>query len=88
MDGKREIPETEYRADLEKGLNEIAEKVARSGLSIKAIARETACHWETVYHAASGIPVRYDNARRIVYFLDRFNSNNLPPTPPLESLQK
>ena len=40
-----------------------------SGLSIAEIARGTRCHWETVYHAANNIPVRYDSARRIMYYL-------------------
>ena len=88
MGDERIIPEPEYRADLEKGLNEIAEKIARSGLNIAEVARATGCHWETVYHAANGVQLRFDNARRLVYFLDRYNSNNLPYTPPLESLQK
>ena len=82
MDGERVIQESEYRADLEKVLNEIAEKIARSGLSISALARATGCHRETVSHAANGVPVRFDNARRLVYFLDKYNSNNLPYTPP------
>ena len=47
----------------------IAEAVRASGLTIAAIARATRCHWETVYHASRGIPVRYDSARRIVYYL-------------------
>lgn len=70
------IPETEFEADRKQGLNEMAEKIARSGLTISALARATRCHWETVYHAANGIPVRYDNARRLAYFLDH-NNNNL-----------
>lgn len=85
---EREIPEPEYLADLEKGLNEIAEKIARSGLNIAEIARSTGCHWGTVYNAANGVQIRFDNARRLVYFLDRWNSNNLPYTPPPRPLQK
>ena len=77
MKESRFIPESEYAADLEEGLNEIAERIARSGLSIAALARAVNCHWETVYHAANGIPVRFDNARRLLYYLDHYN-NNLP----------
>ena len=69
------IPEAEYKADLALGLDEIAAAIARSGLTLAAIARGTCCHWETVYHAAHGIPVRYDNARRIVYYLRHLNEN-------------
>lgn len=63
------IPEAEFAADLSIGLNEIAEAIARSGLTLAAIARATRTHWETVYHAAHGIPVRFDSARRIMYYL-------------------
>lgn len=69
MDEQGRIPEAEFAADLSIGLNEIAEAIARSGLSLAAIARATRTHWETVYHAAHGIPIRYDNARRIMYYL-------------------
>lgn len=68
MTGRR-IPEAEYAADLVQGLNELSSAIKMSGLSISAIARGTRCHWETVYHAANNVPVRYDNARRILYYL-------------------
>jgi hypothetical protein len=67
-DGRR-IPEAEFAADLEEGLNELSTAIKRSGLTIAAIARGTRCHWETVYHAANNITVRYDSARRIMYYL-------------------
>jgi hypothetical protein len=67
-DGRR-IPEAEFAADLEEGLNELSTAIKSSGLTIAAIARGTRCHWETVYHAANNIPVRYDYARRIMYYL-------------------
>jgi hypothetical protein len=67
-DGRR-IPEAEYAADLEEGLNELSSAIKASGLTIAAIARGTRCHWETVYHAANNIPVRFDSARRIAYYL-------------------
>jgi hypothetical protein len=66
---ERRIPEAEYAADLAEGLNELSGAILRSGLSISAIARGTRCHWETVYHAANGVPVRFDSARRIMYYL-------------------
>lgn len=67
-DGRR-IPEAEYAADLAEGLAELSTAIKDSGMTIAAIARGTRCHWETVYHAANGIPVRYDSARRIMYYL-------------------
>jgi hypothetical protein len=67
-DGRR-IPEAEYAADLEEGLNELSTAIRASGLSIAAIARGTRCHWETVYHAANRVPVRFDSARRILFYL-------------------
>ena len=69
MNEDRRIPETEYAADLADGLAELSGAIRESGLTIAAIARGTRCHWETVYHAANNIPVRYDSARRIMYFL-------------------
>ncbi len=70
MEQQGRIPEAEFAADLAQGLDEIAAAIARSGLSLAAIAKGTRCHWETVYHAANGIPIRYDNARRIMYYLN------------------
>ncbi len=67
-DGRR-IPEAEYAADLEEGLSELSTAIRASGLSIAAIARGTRCHWETVYHAANRVPVRFDSARRILFYL-------------------
>jgi hypothetical protein len=67
-DGRR-IPEAEYAADLEEGLNELSSAIKSSGLTIAAIARGARVHWETVYHASKRLPVRYDSARRIMYYL-------------------
>ena len=69
MNEDRRIPETEYAADLAKGLAELSTAIKASGLTIAAIARGTRCHWETVYHAVHGVPVRFDSARRIIYYL-------------------
>ena len=69
MTGGRRIPEAEFTADLTHGLEEMSTAIKESGLAIAEIARGTRCHWETVYHASRGIPVRYDSARRIMYFL-------------------
>lgn len=69
MNEDRRIPECEYAADLAEGLAELSTAIKASGLTIAAIARGTRCHWETVYHAANNIPVRYDSARRILYYL-------------------
>jgi len=69
MSAEIRIPETEYAADLAQGLDELSGAIRSSGLSIAEIARGTRCHWETVYHAANNIPVRYDSARRIAYYL-------------------
>lgn len=67
--GPRYIPETEFSEDLDRGLQALADGIAASGLTIAAIARATRMRWETVYHAARKIPVRYDSARRIEYYL-------------------
>lgn len=69
MNQERRIPEAEFSADLAEGLAELSTAIKASGLSIAEIARGTRCHWETVYHAANNIPVRYDSARRIMYYL-------------------
>lgn len=69
MNGERRIPEAEYAADLAEGLAELSTAIKASGLSLAAIARGTRCHWETVYHAANNVPVRFDSARRIMYYL-------------------
>ena len=69
MSEEGRIPEAEFAADLEEGLNELSTAIRRSGLTIAAIARGTRCHWETVYNAKRKVPVRYDSARRILYYL-------------------
>jgi len=69
MSEERRIPETEYAADLETGLAELSDAIKHSGLTIAEIARGTRCHWETVYNAKRKVPVRFDSARRIMYFL-------------------
>lgn len=69
MNEERRIPEAEFAADLAEGLAELSTAIKASGLSIAQIARGTRCHWETVYHAANNVPVRYDSARRILYYL-------------------
>jgi len=69
MSTGRRIPEAEYAADLAEGLAELSGAIRASGLNIAQIARGTRCHWETVYHAANNIPVRFDSARRILYYL-------------------
>lgn len=69
MKEERRIPEAEFAADLAQGLAELSTAIKASGQTIAEIARGTRCHWETVYHAANNIPVRYDSARRIMYYL-------------------
>ena len=69
MNEDRRIPETEFAEDLAAGLNELSSAIRESGLTIAAISRGTRCHWETIYHASRNIPVRYDSARRILYYL-------------------
>lgn len=69
MNQERRIPEAEFAADLAQGLAELSTAIKASGKTIAEIARGTRCHWETVYHAAKNIPVRYDSARRIMYYL-------------------
>lgn len=67
-DGRR-IPEAEFAADLAEGLAEISTAIKASGLSIAQIARGTRCHRETISNASRKVPVRYDSARRILYYL-------------------
>ena len=69
MNEDKRIPEAEYAADLEEGLNELSTAIKHSGLTIAEIARGTRCHWETVYNAKRKVPVRFDSARRILYYL-------------------
>ena len=69
MNEERRIPEAEFATDLAEGLAELSTAIKASGLSIAQIARGTRCHWDTVYHAANNIPVRFDSARRIAYYL-------------------
>ena len=71
---ERRIPEAEFAADLAAGLAELSTAIRASGLPLAAIARGTRCHWETVYHAANGIPVRFDSARRIMYYLKQYRN--------------
>lgn len=67
---QRRIPESEFMEDLDQALADISAAIRSSGLSISAIARGTRCHFESVSHAANGIPVRFDTYRRIMYFLN------------------
>ena len=76
MSEKKRIPEAEFTADLNQGLLELAVAIKESGLSIAAIARATRTHWETVYHASHGIPIRYDNARRIMYYINSIRNEH------------
>lgn len=69
MSEERRIPEAEFAADLAQGLEELSGAIRHSGLTIAEIARGTRCHWETVYNAKRKVPVRFDSARRILYFL-------------------
>ena len=65
----RYVSEWEYAEDLRKKLNELAEGIARSGMSYSAIARGCRVGWWVVRNASKGIPVRFDSAARIGYFL-------------------
>ena len=65
----RYVSEWEYAEDLRKRLQEIADGIAESGLSYSAIARACRVGWWVVRNASKGIPVRYDSAARIGYFL-------------------
>ena len=69
MSEERRIPEAEFYADLEEGLDELSSAIVRSGLTISEIARGARVHWESVYHAKKKIAVRFDTARRIMYYL-------------------
>ncbi len=71
MSSGRRISEAEYAADLAQGLTELSDAIKRSGLTIADVARGTRCHWNTVYNAVRKVPVRFDSARRIMYFLNK-----------------
>ncbi len=66
---ERYIPESEFTANLDQCLLELARAIAFSGLSLSEIARGTRLKWDTVYAASQGKAVRMDNAERIRYFL-------------------
>ncbi len=69
------IPESEYTAHLDAVLLDLAKRIARSGLSIAEIARETRMTRSTVYNASQCIPVSLTNACRLLYFLQRQNKD-------------
>ena len=72
----RRIPESEYVAHLDGVLQDLARRIARSGLSISHIARETRMTRNTVTNATQGIPISVVNACRIVYFLDQYQQEH------------
>ena len=65
------IPEGDYVAHFERVRQELARRIAYSGLSLAEIARGTRMKWDTVYAASQGRPIRMENAARIEYFLYR-----------------
>ena len=67
------IPESEYIAYLDGVLQDLAKRIARSGLTTSEIARETRMTRSTVYNASQGIPVSFTNACRLYYFLQEQN---------------
>ena len=73
---ERYIPESEFTANLDQCLLELARTIAFSGLSLSEIARGTRLKWDTVYAASQGKAVRMDNAERIRYFL-RVHQNTI-----------
>lgn len=70
----RRIPEHEYMAHQEGVLEDLAWRIARSGLSTSEIARETRMTRSTVYNASQGIPVSFTNACRLYYFLQEYQN--------------
>lgn len=66
----RHITEREYIDYTDRMIHGLASAIARSGLSIRQIARETRMRWETVYNASQGIQVRFETACRLHYFLE------------------
>jgi len=69
MNKDSRIPEALYMEDLAAGLNEIKCAIKSSGLTLAQIARGARVGWEVVYHASKGQSVRYDSARRIMFYL-------------------
>jgi len=65
------IPETDYIAHFARIRQELARRIAFSGLTLAEIAKATRMKWDTVYAASQGRPVRMENAARIQYFLDK-----------------
>ena len=67
----RRIPESEYIAHLDGVLQDLAKRIADSGLSHRQIAQGTRMSRSTVRVAAMGEPVSFVNAQRIIYYLDQ-----------------
>ena len=67
----RRIPESEYIAHLDGVLQDLARRIADSGLSLSEIAKGTRMSRSTVRVAALGEPVSFVNAQRIIYYLDQ-----------------
>lgn len=69
------IPESEYRNDYQRTLHELANLIARSGISLAEIAKGTRLKWDTVYAASQGRAIRMENASRIRYYLTQASGN-------------
>lgn len=74
----RHISESEFNANLDQRLLELARAIAFSGLSISEIAKGTRLKWDTVYAASQGQAVRMCNAERIRYFLKVHHQKQFP----------
>lgn len=66
----RNIPESEYVDCCDRFLQELAQAIAFSGLTISQIAKGTRLRWATVYNASQGVGIRMENAIRIRHFLE------------------
>ena len=70
----RAISEAEFAANYEKVRRDLARLIAYSGLTLSQIARATRMKWDTVYAASQGRSVRSENAARLRYFLENYNT--------------
>ena len=67
------IPDSEYTAYLDGVLQDLAKRIARSGLSLSEIARGTRMSRNTVHNASQGVPISLTNSCRLYYYLQQQN---------------
>ena len=65
------ITEEEFIAYEDKVLNDFADLIRGSGVSLYEIAKACNLSWETVKAAASGVPLKHSSQCRIRMFIER-----------------